>query len=142
MIDNSQKEINSLNNFEFKPSWEITRETNNHKKDNKRTKETKKRREKVTHSHRMNYKISPFLKQEILDAIKSKLKKDGITRSINSISKEIANKHLYEVKIYSLDKKRKFFKVKNDDEYSFDEDQIVNELLYHKNLVKIEIIER
>ena len=143
MIDDSEKEINSLNNFEFKPAWENAREVNKPVQNKKKAKESKKRSPRLPHKQRIDdYKISPFLKQHIIDAIKGKLKKDGITRSINSISKEIENKNLYEVTIQSLDKKRKFFKIKDEDAYSFDEHHVVNELLYHKNLVKIDIIEK
>ena len=143
MIDDSEKEINSLNNFEFQPAWENTREVNKPVQNKKKAKESKKRSPRLPHKQRIDdYKISPFLKQHIIDAIKGKLKKDGITRSINSISKEIENKNLYEVTIQSLDKKRNFFKLKDEDAYSFDEHHVVNELLYHKNLVKIDIVEK
>ena len=143
MIDDSEKEINSLNNFEFKPAWENAREVNKPVQNKKNAKESKKRSPRLPHKQRIDdYKISPFLKQHIIDAIKGKLKKDGITRSINSISKEIENKNLYEVTIQSLDKKRNFFKLKDEDAYSFDEHHVVNELLYHKNLVKIDIVEK
>ena len=143
MIDDSEKEINSLNNFEFKPAWENAREVNKPVQNKKKAKESKKRSPRLPHKQRVDdYKISPFLKQHIIDAIKGKLKKDGITRSINSISKEIENKNLYEVTIQSLDKKRNFFKLKDEDAYSFDERYVVNELLYHKNLVKIDIVEK
>jgi hypothetical protein len=143
MIDDSEKKINSLNNFEFKPAWENERRVSKTEKNRKRTRESKKHSTKLPHNQRLDdYKISPYLKQDIIDAIKSKLKKDGITRSINSISKEIENKNLYGVTIETLDKKRKFFKLRDGDGYSFNEDQIVNELLYHKNLLKIDIVER
>ena len=143
MIDDSKKEINSLNNFEFKPAWENERVVNKPEQYKKKAEESRKRPAKVPHKQRPHdYKISPFVKQHIIDTIKSKLRKDGITRSINSISKEIENKNLYEVTIQSLDKKRNFYKHKDEGAYSFDEDQIVNELLYHKNLVKIDIIEK
>ena len=143
MIDDSVKEINSLNNFEFKPTWENERKASKPKRNKKKTRESKKRSTKLPHNQRLdNYKISPYLKQDIIDAIKSKLKKDGITRSINSISKEIENKNIYGVTIESLNKKRKFFKLRDGDGYSFDEDQIVNKLLYHKNLLTIDVVER
>jgi hypothetical protein len=143
MIDDSVKEINSLNNFEFKPTWENERKASKPERNKKKTRESKKRSTKLPHNQRLdNYKISPYLKQDIIDAIKSKLRKDGITRSINSISKEIENKNLYDVTIESLDKKRKFFKLRDEDGYTLNEDQIVNELLYHKNLLKIDIVER
>ena len=143
MIDDSEKKINSLNNFEFKPAWENERRVSKTEKNKKKTREFKKRSTKLPNNQKLDdYKISPYLKQDIIDAIKSKLKKDGITRSINSISKEIENKNLYGVTIETLDKKRKFFKLRDGDGYSFNEDQIVNELLYHKNLLKIDIVER
>ena len=106
MIDDSKKEINSLNNFEFKPAWENERVVNKPEQYKKKTEESRKRPAKVPHKQRPHdYKISPYVKQHIIDTIKSKLRKDGITRSINSISKEIENKNLYEVTIQSLDKK-------------------------------------
>ena len=143
MIDDSVKEINSLNNFEFKPTWENERKASKPERNKKKTRESKKSSTKLPHNQRLdNYKISPYLKQDIIDAIKSKLRKDGITRSINSISKEIENKNLYDVTIESLDKKRKFFKLRDEDGYTLNEDQIVNELLYHKNLLRIDIVKR
>jgi hypothetical protein len=142
-MDDSEKQINSLNNFEFEPAWENVREVNNSRQNIKKTKESRKHTSKFSHKQKPDdYKITPYVKQNIIDAVKSKLKKDGITRSINSISKEIENKNLYEVTIQSLNKKRNFFKLKGEDAYSYDEDQIVNELLYHKNLVKIDIVEK
>ena len=143
MIDDSEKEINSLNNFEFQPAWENTREVNKPVQNKKRAKESRKRLAKLPHKQKPDdYKINPYVKQNIIDAIKSKLRKDGITRSINSISKEIESKNLYEVTIQSLDKNINFYKLKDEDAYSLDEDHVVNELLYHKNLVKIDIVEK
>ena len=38
MIDNPEKDINSLNNFEFKPVWENTRITNKQEQNKKEKK--------------------------------------------------------------------------------------------------------
>ncbi len=143
MIDNPEKDINSLNNFEFKPAWENTRITNKQEQNKKKTKKTGKRATKLPHKQRVDeYKINPYVNQDIINAIKSKLKKDGITRSINSISKEIEDKNLYEVTIESLDKKKKFFRLKDGGGYSLDENQIVKKLLFNNNLLNFDVVEK
>ena len=88
------------------------------------------------------YKINPYVNQDIINAIKSKLKKDGITRSINSISKEIEDKNLYAVTIESLDKKKKFFRLKDGGGYSLDENQIVKKLLFNNNFLNFDVVEK
>ena len=120
MTDDSEKDASSLNNFEFLPDWENTKGETRVRPNQKKTKVSKKNiKEKSFKKRQFRYKITPYVKNMIMEKIKYKLKQDGVTRSIDSISKELTHKNLYEVTIESLEKEKKFLKLNGYDLYFF-----------------------
>jgi hypothetical protein len=143
MTDDSEKDASSLNNFEFLPDWENTKGETRVRPNQKKTKVSKKNiKEKSFKKRQFRYKITPYVKNMIMEKIKYKLKQDGVTRSIDSISKELTHKNLYEVTIESLEKEKKFLKLKGYDLYFFNEEQIIYEILHDENFVTIKSVEK
>lgn len=143
MTNDSEKDVSSLNNFEFLPDWENVKGETQLRPNRKKAKVSKKdHKEKVSKKRRFSYRITPYVKKIIMERIKYKLKQDGVSRSIDSISKELTDKNLYEVTIQSLEKERKFLKLKGYNLYFFNEEQIVYEILHNENFVSIKSVNK
>ena len=143
MTNDSEKDVSSLNNFEFLPDWENIKGETQLRPNQKKAKVSKKdHKEKESKKRRFSYRVTPYVKNIIMERIKYKLKQDGVSRSIDSISKELTDKNLYEVTIQSLEKGRKFLKLKGYDLYFFNKEQIVYEILHNENFVSIKSVDK
>ena len=139
MNDNSDKKLHSLSKFDFLPEWENKKIQIQDTKPKAIKKEKRHSSEHVIKQRTNLFKIDPFIPQKIVDEIKSKLRKDGITRPIYTIYKEIVDKNLFHVAIEWANNQKRFLKYKNDNKYFFSKIDAANDLIFHKNLLKLKV---
>ena len=139
MNDNSDKKLHSLSKFDFLPEWENKKIQIQDTKPKAIKKEKRHSSEHVIKQRTNLFKIDPFIPQKVVDEIKSKLRKDGITRPIYTIYKEIVDKNLFHVAIEWANNQKRFLKYKNDNKYFFSKIDAANDLIFHQNLLKLKV---
>lgn len=103
MSQNNETEIKSLADFEFSPNWE---EKKVEFKDKQKTSKKGFRKKKSRISPKLVFKA--VIGNDLLEKIKDILRKDGLTRNIADITKNISEKKLYDIKIEFVDDKERF----------------------------------
>ena len=103
MSQNNETEIKSLADFEFSPNWE---EKKVDYKNKQKPLSKGYRKKKSTIRPKLVFKA--VIGNGLLENIKKILRKDGITRNIANITKDITEKRLYVLKIELIDNKEKF----------------------------------
>ena len=103
MSQNNETEIKSLADFEFSPNWE---EKKVDYKNKQKPLSKGYRKKKSTIRPKLVFKA--VIGNRLLENIKKILRKDGITRNITNITKDITEKRLYVLKIELIDNKEKF----------------------------------
>lgn len=139
MNDDSEKKISSLSKFDFLPEWEKREPPTQNRKQNTKKKEQRPSSKNITRQKTNLFKIVPLIPQKVIDIIKSKLRKDGITRSLDSIFKEIIDKNLYHVTVEWVNSQKKFLKYKNHDKYLFSKVDAANDLIFRKNVTDLRV---
>ncbi len=139
MNDDSEKKLSSLSKFDFLPEWEKREPPTQNRKQNTKKKEQRPSSKNITRQKTNLFKIVPLIPQKVIDIIKSKLRKDGITRSLDSIFKEIIDKNLYHVTVEWVNSQKKFLKYKDDDKYLFSKVDAANDLIFRKNVTDLRV---
>ena len=139
MNDDSEKKLRSLSKFDFLPEWEKREPPTQNRKQNTKKKEQRPSSKNITRQKTNLLKIVPLIPQKVIDIIKSKLRKDGITRPLDSIFKEIIDKNLYHVTVECGNSQKKFLKYKNDDKYLFSKVDAANDLIFRKNVIDLKV---
>ncbi len=139
MNDDSEKKISSLSKFDFLPEWEKREPPTQNRKQNTKKKEQRPSSKNITRQKTNLFKIVPLIPQKVIDIIKSKLRKDGITRSLDSIFKEIIDKNLYHVTVEWVNSQKKFLKYKNHDKYLFSKVDAANDLIFRKDVIDLKV---
>ena len=139
MNDDSEKKLRSLSKFDFLPEWEKREPPTQNRKQNTKKKEQRPSSKNITRQKTNLFKIVPLIPQKVIDIIKSKLRKDGITRSLDSIFKEIIDKNLYHVTVEWVNSQKKFLKYKDDDKYLFSKVDAANDLIFRKNVTDLRV---
>ena len=139
MNDDSEKKLRSLSKFDFLPEWEKREPPTQNRKQNTKKKEQRPSSKNITRQKTNLLKIVPLIPQKVIDIIKSKLRKDGITRSLDSIFKEIIDKNLYHVTVEWVNSQKKFLKYKDDDKYLFSKVDAANDLIFRKNVTDLRV---
>lgn len=139
MNDDSEKKISSLSKFDFLPEWEKREPPTQNRKQNTKKKEQRPSSKNITRQKTNLFKIVPLIPQKVIDIIKSKLRKDGITRPLDSIFKEIIDKNLYHVTVEWVNSQKKFLKYKDDDKYLFSKVDAANDLIFRKNVTDLRV---
>ncbi len=139
MNDDSEKKISSLSKFDFLPEWEKREPPTQNRKQNTKKKEQRPSSKNITRQKTNLLKIVPLIPQKVIDIIKSKLRKDGITRSLDSIFKEIIDKNLYHVTVEWVNSQKKFLKYKNHDKYLFSKVDAANDLIFRKDVIDLKV---
>ena len=103
MSQNTESDIKSLADFEFSPNWE---ERVVEFKDKKKSSSKRFIKKNKTKTSKLIFKA--VIGNALLDKIKIILRKDGITRNLSNITKDITEKRLYDLKIEFRDGKDKF----------------------------------
>lgn len=103
MSQNNETEINSLADFEFSPNWE---EKKVEFKNKQKTSNKGFRKKKSKICPKLVFKA--VIGNDLLEKIKNILRKDGLTRNVANITKDIIEKKLYEIKIEYVDNKERF----------------------------------
>lgn len=103
MSQNNESKIKSLANFEFSPNWEEKKvEFKNKQKPSSKGF----RKKKTSINPKLQFKA--VIGNDLLEKIKNILRKDGLTRNIANIAKDITEKKLYDIKIEFIDSKERF----------------------------------
>lgn len=139
MNDDSEKKLRSLSKFDFLPEWEKREPPTQNRKQNTKKKEQRPSSKNITRQKTNLFKIVPLIPQKVIDIIKSKLRKDGITRPLDSIFKEIIDKNLYHVTVEWVNSQKKFLKYKDDDKYLFSKVDAANDLIFRKNVTDLRV---
>ena len=139
MNDDSEKKLRSLSKFDFLPEWEKREPPTQNRKQNTKKKEQRPSSKNITRQKTNLLKIVPLIPQKVIDIIKSKLRKDGITRPLDSIFKEIIDKNLYHVTVEWVNSQKKFLKYKDDDKYLFSKVDAANDLIFRKNVTDLRV---
>ena len=139
MNDDSEKKLSSLSKFDFLPEWEKREPPTQNRKQNTKKKEQRPSSKNITRQKTNLFKIVPLIPQKVIDIIKSKLRKDGITRPLDSIFKEIIDKNLYHVTVEWVNSQKKFLKYKDDDKYLFSKVDAANDLIFRKNVTDLRV---
>ena len=139
MNDDSEKKLRSLSKFDFLPEWEKREPPTQNRKQNTKKKEQRPSSKNITRQKTNLLKIVPLIPQKVIDIIKSKLRKDGITRSLDSIFKEIIDKNLYHVTVEWVNSQKKFLKYKNHDKYLFSKVDAANDLIFRKDVIDLKV---
>ena len=139
MNDDSEKKLRSLSKFDFLPEWEKREPPTQNRKQNTKKKEQRPSSKNITRQKTNLFKIVPLIPQKVIDIIKSKLRKDGITRPLDSIFKEIIDKNLYHVTVEWVNTQKKFLKYKDDDKYLFSKVDAANDLIFRKNVTDLRV---
>ena len=139
MNDDSEKKLRSLSKFDFLPEWEKREPPTQNRKQNTEKKEQRPSSKNITRQKTNLFKIVPLIPQKVIDIIKSKLRKDGITRPLDSIFKEIIDKNLYHVTVEWVNSQKKFLKYKDDDKYLFSKVDAANDLIFRKNVTDLRV---
>ncbi len=139
MNDDSEKKLRSLSKFDFLPEWEKREPPTQNRKQNNKKKEQRPSSKNITRQKTNLFKIVPLIPQKVIDIIKSKLRKDGITRPLDSIFKEIIDKNLYHVTVEWVNSQKKFLKYKDDDKYLFSKVDAANDLIFRKNVTDLRV---
>lgn len=139
MNDDSEKKLRSLSKFDFLPEWEKREPPTQNRKQNNKKKEQRPSSKNITRQKTSLFKIVPLIPQKVIDIIKSKLRKDGITRPLDSIFKEIIDKNLYHVTVEWVNSQKKFLKYKDDDKYLFSKVDAANDLIFRKNVTDLRV---
>ena len=101
MSQNTESDIKSLADFEFSPNWE---ERVVEFKDKKKSSSKRFIKKNKTKTPKLIFKA--VIGNALLDKIKIILRKDGITRNLSNITKDITEKRLYDLKIEFRDGER------------------------------------
>ena len=139
MNDDSEKKLRSLSKFDFLPEWEKREPPTQNRKQNTKKREQRPSSKNITRQKTNLFKIVPLIPQKVIDIIKSKLRKDGITRPLDSIFKEIIDKNLYHVTVEWVNSQKKFLKYKDDDKYLFSKVDAANDLIFRKNVTDLRV---
>lgn len=139
MNDDSEKKLSSLSKFDFLPEWEKREPPTQNRKQNTKKREQRPSSKNITRQKTNLFKIVPLIPQKVIDIIKSKLRKDGITRPLDSIFKEIIDKNLYHVTVEWVNSQKKFLKYKDDDKYLFSKVDAANDLIFRKNVTDLRV---
>ena len=139
MNDDSEKKLSSLSKFDFLPEWEKKEPPTQNRKQNTKKREQRPSSKNITRQKTNLFKIVPLIPQKVIDIIKSKLRKDGITRPLDSIFKEIIDKNLYHVTVEWVNSQKKFLKYKDDDKYLFSKVDAANDLIFRKNVTDLRV---
>ena len=124
MSQNSETEIKSLADFEFSPNWEEKKvECKNNQKP------SKKRHKKKKSTIRPKLIFKAVIGNSLLEKIKKILRKDGITRSIANITKDIIEKKIYVLKIEFVDRNEKFVMLNSNNSVYSRVNDLINDII-------------
>ena len=138
MSEERINKIKSLLEFDFVPKWDDESKVNKIKH-KPRKKEYKNRETKTKKTTTRKYSIKTNLQKNIGEALKQLLKRDGISREIENIIKEIIKKNAFSVNIKFIKDDNYFYKPIQEDKYYTEKEQLVNDsIIYDGKLIKIE----
>lgn len=103
MSQNNETEIKSLADFEFSPGWE-EKEVEYKNKQKPLSKGYRKKKSTI----RPTLVFKAVIGNSLLENIKKILRKDGVTRNLANITKDITEKRLYNLKIEFIDNRKGF----------------------------------
>ena len=126
------KNVEELKNFVFEPKWSYENDNNFVKKDNKTY---KKRERKLKHIPVFDFRF--YIDQKTTAALKSILRKDGITRKVNTVVEEILVKKRYNISVKWKKEQKKFLKLYGENKFFLHEFDIFKYIIKSKKRLKI-----
>lgn len=124
MNQNSEKEIKSLADFEFSPNWE---EKKVEFKNNQKPLSKKYKKKKSSIRPKLVFKA--VIGNSLLEKIKKILRKDGITRNIANITKDIIEKKIYVLKVQFIDRNENFIVVNSNNRVYSSVNDLINDII-------------
>ena len=133
--------IKSLLEFDFGPKWEDESKVEKikHEPSKKTKKKYKNREQNAKKTNTRKYSIKTNLQNNIVEPLKQVLKRDGISREIENITKEIIKKNAFNLNIKFVKDDNYFYKPIKEAKYYTNKEQLVNDSIFNnRKLIKIE----